>query len=109
MICEAFGVARSSFYLSSNPVASEDPRPKKRGPETKHTDEEIVAAIRDELDDPDFSGEGHKKIHARLRSSILACSTMPGALVRPTRTPRSSPATTQAISVSVIAVDELTL
>lgn len=39
----------------------------KRGPATVHTDDEIVEAIREELADPDFKGEGYKKIHARLR------------------------------------------
>jgi len=63
MICEVF---RSSYYAVRE-KADQAPEPEKRGPKTMHSDEEIVAALRKELDDPEFSGEGYKKIHARLR------------------------------------------
>lgn len=66
MICEVFGVARSTFYVAY-PMAAGGSEPGKRGPKTPYSDEEIIAAIREELDDPEFSGEGYKKIHARLR------------------------------------------
>lgn len=66
MICEVFGVARSTYYGRCEDPG-QVPEPEKRGPKTKHSDEELVAMIREELEDPEFSGEGYKKIHARLR------------------------------------------
>jgi transposase InsO family protein len=67
MICEVFGLARSTFYnwqqRRQTPV-SEQAKP---GPKTLVSDETVLSAIREELADPTFSGEGYKKIHARLR------------------------------------------
>lgn len=68
MILEAFDLPRSSFYdwqqRQASPDGHEAP---KRGPKTDVTDEQVLEALREELEDPEFSGEGYKKLHARLR------------------------------------------
>jgi transposase InsO family protein len=67
--CRAFGVSRSSYYAWSK---RKDPgRPlvpaQKRGPKTTLTDDELLTLVRDDLAVSPFSGEGHRKVWARLR------------------------------------------
>ena len=67
--CRAFAVARSSYYAwkkNADP-AFERPQPKKRGPKTTLTDEELLFLVREDLAASPFSGEGHRKVWARLR------------------------------------------
>lgn len=40
---------------------------RKRGPKTDHTDEELTALIKADLEGSPFVGEGHRKVWARLR------------------------------------------
>lgn len=40
---------------------------RKRGPKTDHSDEELTALIRADLESSPFVGEGHRKVWARLR------------------------------------------
>jgi transposase InsO family protein len=40
---------------------------KKRGPRTKLSDADLLAKMRELLAEPDFLGEGYRKLHARLR------------------------------------------
>ena len=68
LICEVLEVPRSSFYalrrqleLFARPVVG------KRGPRPAVSDEELLAAIRADLEASPFSGEGHRKVWARLR------------------------------------------
>jgi len=68
MICEVWGVARSTVYLVQGGAAVEPKEPKKRGPKTKLSDEELVEAIREVLAESDFMGEGHRKVTFRLRA-----------------------------------------
>ena len=68
-ICRVFAVPRSSYYAwkkSAGP-AGERPGPKKRGPKTDISDEELLVLIQDDLAASPFSGEGHRKVWARLR------------------------------------------
>ena len=62
----AWGQPRSTFYArrnrEQNPVS-----PRRRGPKTAYTDEELTQAIRDEIEASPFHGEGHRKLWARLR------------------------------------------
>jgi len=67
MICKVFGLARSSYYARRGEDGTSPPT-QKRGPKTSVSDDAVVEAIRDELSDPLFTGEGYKKIHARLRN-----------------------------------------
>jgi putative transposase len=64
VVC-VWDLARSSFYAARR--RQQQPRePGKRGPRV-HSDEELVAAIRQLLAEPVFTGEGYRKIWARLR------------------------------------------
>jgi putative transposase len=67
--CRAFGVSRSSYYAWSK---QKDPGRRvvpaqKRGPKTTLTDDELLTLVRDDLAASPFSGEGHRKVWARLR------------------------------------------
>ncbi len=61
-VCASWGFARSSFYAAppGAPAA-------RRGPAPAVTDEELYALIADDLACSPFSGEGHRKVWARLR------------------------------------------
>jgi len=58
-------LARSSFYAARH--RQQQPREtKKRGPQV-HSDQELIGEIRQLLSEPVFTGEGYRKIWARLR------------------------------------------
>jgi transposase InsO family protein len=63
-VCEEWGVSRSTFYARLSEKAS----PAKRGPKTTQTDEEVISAMRQVLQDSPFTGEGHRKIRTLLRT-----------------------------------------
>jgi putative transposase len=64
-VTSVWNLARSSFYAARQRVLR--PRePKKCGPKV-HSDEELLAEIRRLLAEPVFTGEGYRKIWARLR------------------------------------------
>jgi putative transposase len=70
--CAARGIPRSSFYSKTcpSPGSSEgDPTPERRktGPKTMISDSELLSLIRDDLASSSFTGEGHRKVWARLR------------------------------------------
>jgi len=68
LICAVLEVPRSSFYaLRRQLELFERPAVGKRGPRPVVSDEELVAAIRADLETSRFSGEGHRKVWARLR------------------------------------------
>jgi putative transposase len=71
-VVSVWDLARSSFYAARQ--RSQQPRdPQKRGPKG-YSDEELVGAIRQLLSEPVFSGEGYRKIWARLRhQGIRTC------------------------------------
>ena len=65
-VLSVWGLARSSFYAARN--RQQHPRePQKRGPRKVHSDDELVAEIRQLLSEPIFTGEGYRKLWARLR------------------------------------------
>src|SRR5262245_61569084 len=72
MICAVFRVARSTVYRTMTPAISMPPVAVKRGPKTRWSDTEIVAAIRAVLAATPFHGEGYRKIRARLAHRGLA-------------------------------------
>ena len=70
--CAAWGIPRSSFSASQCPGScpnEEAPAPerKKPGPKTEVSDEEPPALIRKDISSSPFTGEGHRKVWARLR------------------------------------------
>jgi putative transposase len=67
-----WSLARSSFYAARH--RQQHPRePQKRGPKVL-TDEELLAKVRQLLAEPVFSGEGYRKIWARLRHQGIRTS-----------------------------------
>jgi hypothetical protein len=67
--CQVWDVPRSSFYAARRPMpdGAEPPAPARRGPEPTVSDEALLAAIRKDLDLSPWTGEGHRKVWARLR------------------------------------------
>jgi putative transposase len=69
--CRVWEVARSSFYAARQ--AEEDgtrpePSPARRGPGPAVSDEALLAAVRADLARSPWTGEGHRKVWARLRA-----------------------------------------
>lgn len=65
-VCQVWDVPRSSFYAAQAP----EPRravPARRGPKPAITDEALLAAIKQDLKGSPWTGEGHRKVWARLR------------------------------------------
>ena len=68
-VCRILDFPRSTIYAqqvreSANVLAL---RPLRRGPKPKMADADLLAAIRADLDASPFTGEGHRKVWARLR------------------------------------------
>lgn len=71
-VVRAWNLARSSFYAARK--RQRQPRePLQRGPKV-HSDAELVTAIRELLAEPVFTGEGYRKIWARLRHRNIRTS-----------------------------------
>ncbi len=66
LICEALHAPRSSVYAAGSGV--ERAEGGKRGPKTPLDDDRLVAEIRAVLAAGPFHGEGHRKVHARLKA-----------------------------------------
>ena len=62
-VCEEWNVSRSTFYSRR----SEKKALGKRGPKTKQSDEAVIAAMREVLEESPFTGEGHRKVRGLLR------------------------------------------
>jgi putative transposase len=70
-VCRVWEVPRSSFYAARRPAP--DPgrvsaMPARRGPRPAVSDTDLTAAIRADLARSPWSGEGHRKVWARLRA-----------------------------------------
>lgn len=69
-VCQLWDVPRSSFYAAQAPTrqsAVPATTPARRGPKPAITDEALLAAIKRDLDTSPWTGEGHRKVWARLR------------------------------------------
>src|SRR3954468_1382412 len=66
-VCAAWGMPRSSFYAARTVSAAPTPG-RRRGPRPVVDDAGLLDAIRHDLDRSPFSGEGHRKVWARLRA-----------------------------------------
>jgi transposase InsO family protein len=70
-VCPAWGVPRSSFYAAQAPApdaAIPSNLPARRGPKPAVSDEALLAAIKRDLQGSPWTGEGHRKVWARLRA-----------------------------------------
>jgi putative transposase len=67
-VCAIWGVARSSFYDARRQEGRPPERPAgRRGPKPALGDADLLAAIRRDLARSPWTGEGHRKVWARLR------------------------------------------
>lgn len=67
-VCRVWGVPRSSFYAARAAEARDRAVvPARRGPKPVIADAALLAAIRADLARSPWSGEGHRKVWARLR------------------------------------------
>jgi len=71
LLCPALRVARSSVYAAAAPSAT---APGKRGPKPTLDDAALLERIRAVLAACPFHGEGHRKVHARLRHAGIRVS-----------------------------------
>ena len=72
-VCAAWGVSRSTYYAQRQRQAA-DVAPRKRGPRTAFTDSVLTERIRQVIAASPFTGEGHRKIWARLRMAGVRTS-----------------------------------
>lgn len=64
-VCQVFELSRASHYRRVSPGPG--PVPGKRGPRPLVSDEQLLCLIREDLHDSPFTGEGHRKVWARLK------------------------------------------
>ena len=70
-VCQVWEVPRSSFYAAQQAGAADvgpEPSPARRGPKPAISDADLLAAIRADLARSPWTGEGHRKVWARLRT-----------------------------------------
>ena len=68
-MCQAWDRARASLYArqTREHQRQEGQEPARRGPKPTVSDAQLLAAIHTDLARSPFRGEGHRKVHARLR------------------------------------------
>ena len=64
-VCEVWGIARSSVYRLHRQI--QRCPPSKRGPKPSIGDSKLLFQIQEDIKSSCFKGEGHRKIHARLK------------------------------------------
>lgn len=65
-VCAAWGVNRSTVYARKKRQQTKTEL-RKRGPKPKLPDDLVMMEIRKDLNESPFRGEGHRKVHARIR------------------------------------------
>ena len=66
-VCAVLKVARSTAYARQQAASLPRAKPARRGPKPKVPDETLLEAIRADLAASPFTGEGHRKVWARLK------------------------------------------
>ncbi len=66
-VCRVWETPRSTYYRHADQEASQGTSKIRRGPKPKTSDDQLLWAIRADLEQSPFVGEGHRKVHARLR------------------------------------------
>jgi putative transposase len=61
-VCDSWGISRAVFYRQR----AQDSK-RKRGPKPVIEEESLLHKIREDINTSPFKGEGHRKIHARLK------------------------------------------
>jgi hypothetical protein len=111
-VTSVWNLARSSFYSARRRVQHPH-SPQKRGPKVR-SDEELVAEIRELLAAPIFTGEGYRKIWARLRhKGVRTCKDRVLRLLRehqllsPSRQPQPTPTNPHEGTIVAMAPDQM--
>ena len=73
-VSQEWEIPRSSFYAARQRQQQPACSPVRRGPKTRYSDQELLQHIRAVIDQGPFSGEGHRKIWARLRFQAIRTS-----------------------------------
>lgn len=60
-VCEIWSIPRSGVYKRQKQQVA------KRGPKPQHDDQALLKMIQDDISSSPFKGEGHRKVHARLK------------------------------------------
>ncbi|NGX60193.1 MAG: hypothetical protein KR126chlam3_01362 [Chlamydiae bacterium] len=63
-VCETWGIARCTAYRSKGELKKPS---EKRGPKPAIGEKELLGRIREDIKSSPFRGEGHRKVHARLK------------------------------------------
>lgn len=71
-LCKAWDLCRASFYNRRIREQNENQFQGKRGPKPKIEDQELLDLIKNDLSDSPFKGEGHRKVHARIKRKNVA-------------------------------------
>jgi transposase InsO family protein len=66
-VCQVLAFPRSTIYAQRAAARAVPLHPQRRGPKPKLPDAGLLTAIRADLDASPFTGEGHRKVWARLR------------------------------------------
>ena len=66
-VCAAWDYPRSTFYQRRRQSSRTGFQPRKRGPKTSLSDDQLLALVRADLTSSPFIGEGHRKPYARLK------------------------------------------
>lgn len=66
-VCRVWEYPRATFYQHRAVMAFGKAKPGKRGPRPKLSDDQLLALIRSDLAISPFTGEGHRKVWARLK------------------------------------------
>lgn len=66
-VCEVCQFPRSTLYAQEQRAAAPEAPKAKRGPKPPCSDKELLTLIRADLERSPFSGEGHRKVWARLK------------------------------------------
>lgn len=66
-VCRVLAFPRSTIYAQQAATKVVPLRPQRRGPKPKVADADLLTAIRADLAASPFTGEGHRKVWARLR------------------------------------------
>lgn len=111
-VTSVWNLARSSFYAARQ-RKQHPPEPQKRGPKVL-SDEELVAEIRELLAQPVFTGEGYRKIWARLRFKGVRTSKdrvlrllREQQLLSPSRQPQPAPGNPHEGTIVTAAPDQM--
>jgi putative transposase len=72
-VCSALNVSRSTVYARKKAAGLPEAPPARRGPKPSISDDALLDAIRADLDASPFTGEGHRKVWARLKYGQGLC------------------------------------